>query len=241
MRRRPPDRLDQIIAAALRVFAEKGYRRTQMADVAREMGVSPGTLYNYVSSKEALFHLVVDRAFLPQAASDAPELPIPAPSPGATLQRLRERVAVEATLPALEAALRRERVTDARAELEAIVRELYTLVERTWPAIVVLERSAIERPELAQVFYGEMRRRLIAQLDRYLSARMARGHLRRVPHPAATARLVLENVAIFAMHRRRDPDPATLDDDTAREAVVDLLVNALTRAGNRASIRKRRR
>jgi len=36
------------------------------------------------------------------------------------------------------------------------------------------------------------------------------------------------------MHRRRDPDPAALDDDTAREAVVDLLVNALTLTGHRA-------
>lgn len=240
MRRRPPDRLDQIIAAALRVFAEKGYRRTQMADVAREMSVSPGTLYNYVTGKEALFHLVVDRAFLPEAASAAPTLPIPVPSPGATLQRLRERLATDAALPVLEAALRREQVTDPRAELEAIVRELYALVERTWPAIVVLERSAIERPELAQVFYGEMRRRLIAQLERYLSDRMARGHLRRVPHPPATARLVLENVAIFAMHRRRDPDPAAIDDGAAREAVVDLLVNALTRTGNRAPRRTQR-
>jgi hypothetical protein len=131
-------------------------------------------------------------------------------------------------------------VTDPRAELEAIVRELYALVERTWPAIVVIERSAIERPELAQVFYGEMRRRLIAQLERYLSDRMARGHLRRVPHPAATARLVLENVAIFAMHRRRDPGPAAIDDGAAREAVVDLLVNALTRTGNRAPRRTQR-
>lgn len=228
------------MTAALRVFAEKGYRRTQMADVAREMGVSPGTLYNYVSGKEALFHLVVDRAVLPQAASDAPKFPIPAPSPGATLQRLRERLAAEATLPALEAALRRRRVGDPRAELEAIVRELYALVERTWAAVVVIERSAIERPELAQVFYGETRRRLITQLERYLSARMARGQLRRVPNPAATARLVIENAAVFAMHRRRDPDPAAIDDVTAREAVVDLLVNALHGVGGRAPRQKPR-
>jgi AcrR family transcriptional regulator len=45
MPRRPsPDRLEQVMAAALRVFAEKGYRRAQMADVARAMGVAPGTL-----------------------------------------------------------------------------------------------------------------------------------------------------------------------------------------------------
>ncbi|HKW95305.1 MAG TPA: helix-turn-helix domain-containing protein, partial [Methylomirabilota bacterium] len=61
---RPPRPLTQLISAGLRVFTEKGYRRTQMADVAREMGVSPGTLYTYVHGKEALFHLLIDRALL---------------------------------------------------------------------------------------------------------------------------------------------------------------------------------
>src|SRR6266487_1052137 len=117
MRRRPPDGLDQVIAAALRVFGEKGYRQTQMADVAREMGVAPGTLYGYVAGKEALFHLVVDRAFAPDDAPPSPTLPIPAPRPGATLARLRERLTADSALPALDGALRRRRVADAHAEL----------------------------------------------------------------------------------------------------------------------------
>src|SRR6266852_8243565 len=103
MRRRPPDGLDQVIAAALRVFGEKGYRQTQMADVAREMGVAPGTLYGYVTGKEALFHLVVDRAFAADRPGPAPALPIAAPRAGATLARLRERLAIDAALPVLEA------------------------------------------------------------------------------------------------------------------------------------------
>ena len=50
-RKRPEGRLDQLLNCATRVFIEKGYRRTQMADVAREMGVSAGTLYGYVEGK----------------------------------------------------------------------------------------------------------------------------------------------------------------------------------------------
>jgi len=225
------------MTAALRVFGEKGYRRTQMGDVAREMGVSPGTLYNYVTGKEALFHLVVDRAFARGEASAAPALPIPAPPPGATLARLRERLTADASLAPLDAALRRTRVSDARTELEAVVRELYERIERAWPGIIVLERSALEMPELAHVFYAEMRRGLLDRLERYLSARMRAGQLRRIP-AAAAARFVLENVAWFAMHRHRDPLPSSIDDHTAREAATDLIVNALTATGPRHRTRK---
>ncbi len=56
-RSRPPDRLDQILQAATRVFARTGLENSRMSLVASEAGVSQGTLYNYVESKEALFRL----------------------------------------------------------------------------------------------------------------------------------------------------------------------------------------
>jgi AcrR family transcriptional regulator len=225
------------MTAALRVFAQKGYRRTQMADVAREMGVSPGTLYNYVAGKDALFHLVIDRAFAPGPSTAPPALPIAAPPPGATLARLRERLAADTALPALDAALRRPRVADARAELTAVVDELYGRIERAWPGIVVLERSALEMPELAHAFYAEMRHGLLDRLERYLLSRMRAGQLRRILPPAA-ARFVLESVAWFAMHRHRDPLPPKLDDATARAATTDLIVNAFAAIGGRPRRRK---
>lgn len=228
MRRRPPDRVDHVIAAALRVFGERGYRRTQMADVAREMGVSAGTLYHYVAGKEALFHLVLDRAFATDGNAPPPALPIPTPAPGATLARLRERLAADSALPALQAATRRARVTDARAELETVVREVYEMIERAWPGIVVLERSALEVPELARVFHAEARQGVLARLERYLGARMRAGRLRAVT-PAAAARFILETVAWFGMHRHRDPLPTPIDDGVARETAVDLIVSALAR------------
>src|SRR5262245_63728957 len=181
MRRRPADGLDQVIAAALRVFAEKGYRRTQMSDVAREMGVAPGTLYGYVAGKEALFHLVVDRAFTGDGTPPPPALPIPTPPRGATLARLRERLARDRALPALEAALKQARPSDPRAELEAVVSALYDRIAGAWQGIVVLEHSALDWPELAHVFYAEMRRGLLQRLERYLHARAKAGRLARTP------------------------------------------------------------
>ena len=233
MRRRPPDRLDQIINASLRVFGEKGYRRTQMADVAREMGVSSGTLYNYVTGKEALFYLMIDRACQDRPSTESPKLPVPAPSPGAIIQRVRERWQADTRLPSLEAALERRRVGNVRLELENIVGELYTLIERRWPAIVALEKSAVDLPDLARVFYIEMRRGLFARLTRYLTTRMQQQRLRTVPHPQATARLILEAVADLAMHRHRDPDPVRLDEAEAREAVVDFVVHSLLKEQSR--------
>ena len=50
---------DRILAAAQRRFAAFGYRRTGMAEIAREAGVAAGTIYRYFDSKEDVFRAVV--------------------------------------------------------------------------------------------------------------------------------------------------------------------------------------
>src|SRR4029450_2755722 len=113
-------------------------------------------------------------------------LPVPTPAPGVLVQRLRDRLLGESQLPSLDAALHARTVDNPRAELEHIVRELYTRIERVREGLVMLERSALELPELAQV-YTEMPRRVVGRLQTYLEARMRCGLLRVGPHPAAMA------------------------------------------------------
>lgn len=50
-----PAKQGQIIAGAKRVFLERGYEGASMSLIAREAGVSKGTLYVYFTNKEALF------------------------------------------------------------------------------------------------------------------------------------------------------------------------------------------
>lgn len=44
------------------------------------------------------------------------------------------------------------------------------------------------------------------------------------------ARLIVETVVFWAVHRRWDPHPEKFDDSTAGETVVDLLTDAFVRA-----------
>ena len=46
---------DRIVHAAVRVFSEKGYHSSTIADVVRESGLSVGAIYTYFPGKEALF------------------------------------------------------------------------------------------------------------------------------------------------------------------------------------------
>ena len=54
-------RREQILGAASRVFAEKGFSRATTREVARAASISEGTIYNYFEDKDALLLTILDR------------------------------------------------------------------------------------------------------------------------------------------------------------------------------------
>ncbi|GAA0937369.1 helix-turn-helix domain-containing protein [Nonomuraea longicatena] len=60
-------RREQLLDAALRVFADKGVDGATVKDVAQAADVTPGLLYRYFASKEAMVEtLLSERGFLPR-------------------------------------------------------------------------------------------------------------------------------------------------------------------------------
>jgi AcrR family transcriptional regulator len=58
--RRPEDRPQELLDAALQVFAAHGYRNTRLEEVAEAAGVTKGTIYHYFDTKEELLLGVID-------------------------------------------------------------------------------------------------------------------------------------------------------------------------------------
>ena len=51
---------EAIVRAAFALFVQKGYHATSMRQIAKQVGLAPGGLYNHFASKEALFAAVLD-------------------------------------------------------------------------------------------------------------------------------------------------------------------------------------
>jgi AcrR family transcriptional regulator len=52
------DRRQRILAAAVRVFAARGFHASRVGDIAEEAGVAHGLLYHYFPSKEAVLQTI---------------------------------------------------------------------------------------------------------------------------------------------------------------------------------------
>ena len=56
--RKTGPRREQILRAAEKIFAEKGFHETTISDIAKGAGLSEPTLYEYFSSKEEILFTI---------------------------------------------------------------------------------------------------------------------------------------------------------------------------------------
>ncbi|USK35966.1 TetR/AcrR family transcriptional regulator [Bacillus sp. F19] len=86
------ERKEQIMEAALKVFARRGIIGTKMSMIATEAGISPGLLYRYFKSKDELFTTLVKQA-IEESASEMQNV---YKLPGSPIDKIR--TLTEATL-----------------------------------------------------------------------------------------------------------------------------------------------
>ncbi len=209
------------------MFIARGYRATQIADIADEAGVAKGTVYLCVESKDALFALTLLHAGGEIEDVDALPTPVAAPEPGELAKRVSDVIGRHVTPPSLARALETPAPADVRSELAAIVGDLWATASRYRTAIKLID-TCRDHTELAHVLYDDGRFRQVDLLAQYLEQRLATGRLRSVPDVRAAARFVVEAIATWAVHVHWDPAPQALDADHVQRTVLQFLLGGLT-------------
>jgi AcrR family transcriptional regulator len=223
-RRRSPDEgVTELVDAATTVLSRKSVARAQMTDVAAEMGVSAGNLYNYVESKDVLLPLVLRRA-LDEELPDPGALPLSAVPLRETIAWLDRRLDWTSDFPVIEAALKRRRPTDLAGEIGAVAVELYDVLVRVRPVVAILERSGGDIPELAAILQ-RVRGELFERMERY--AELRRRSLRRLPDLQVAVRLLIEATVYMARRRGEDPKAPAAPEAVIRDSVRAMAVHLL--------------
>ena len=81
-----PDTRERILEVAERLFREIGYQKTTVADIAKELRMSPANVYRFFDSKKAI-HEGVARVLMSEVEVEAQRI---ADAPGPAVLRLRE-------------------------------------------------------------------------------------------------------------------------------------------------------
>ena len=148
--RRPDARHQEILDAALAVFAEKGFSAARMQDIGKRAGISSGTLYLYYASKEEMFKSLVEESIGPQISTLA--------------QLARE---FEGPTPDL-----------IRLVMRAISVFLQSSTRAVLPKLIIAETGNF--PELARFYKNEVTDRILAVFEGMISRGIERGEFREI-------------------------------------------------------------
>jgi AcrR family transcriptional regulator len=200
---------ERILAAAGRVFADRGYRAATVQDVVRESGLSVGAIYTYFSGKEELFLAscarISDRGLADLATRLADR--------ASTADRLATAIAFYfEAIDAYDGSPGQVVLVSAWAEAseEPSVREM--LVRRREQLVAVgqvLIREGIARGELpAWIDADDLARAYTALLDGLTLQRIEAGDAFRPADAVRRARVVLELLLAAASADRPLVPPA---------------------------------
>jgi len=213
-------KIENIVQAAIEVFIQGGYRLAQVSDIARKARISPGTIYLYFESKEALFDFVVRYAANRTPPEEWPDIPIPTPSLNSTINFVSMRV--PHIFPVLFGASKLDNRDDAPNELEYVIREMYRVFFAKRYYIRLMDSSTRDWPQLAEVWDKGIRKEVVLTLERYIKNRIGQKVFLEVIDTWATARSIVETLNWFATYRPEMPDQAGINDETAEKIVVQL-------------------
>jgi len=196
------ERRSQILAVAVSLFSERGFRGTTTKEIAQAAGVSEAMVFRHFATKKELYAAILDH----KSCADDRFQP--------------EQMAAEA--------IKRK---DDRAVFESLAIGALTYHEKDPEFQRLLLYSALEKHELAEMFFNEFVRRVYEFLGSYIRERQRDGALIEID-PAIVIRCFIGMV----MHQSLNNnlwDPArrllNITNESAAKEFTNILLNGITR------------
>ncbi|HWQ29701.1 MAG TPA: TetR/AcrR family transcriptional regulator [Negativicutes bacterium] len=189
---------EKILDAAIIHFAQKGYNGTKTADIARDAGVSEGSVFKYYSTKKDILRGVMEKI----VHQIIPDIVI---GPGDEFEELLKS-------------------GDPAEELKKIVRSRIGKVLKNVNAFRILLNELQYHEDILNEFRDQVILRFFGIVEGAFKEISGKGMFRQVdPHMAARSLLGMMNVIVLENIVLKRP----LDIDREIDAVLDLFMNGI--------------
>jgi AcrR family transcriptional regulator len=195
------ERRSQILAVAMRLFSQRGFRGTTTKEIAQAAGVSEAMVFRHFATKEELYAAILDS----KACSGDRFEPEEMAADG--IQRRDDRAVFESL--ALGALKHHEKDPEFQR---------------------LLLHSALEKHELAQMFFDKFVRRVYEFLGGYIRERQREGALIEMD-PAVVVRCFIGMVMHHSLNNNLwDPSRrlVNISNESAAKHFTDILLNGIS-------------
>lgn len=187
--RRIAAREAQILEAAAKIFAEKGFHRATTKEIAEAADVSEGTLYNYFDSKEDLLIGMMMRLGEEQLGG----VFTPSQEDREPLETLQEQIIPQEPMP------------EAREFLRKMLRRRQDFVQRNKAMLQALLSEMLVNPDLRERYNQQLVIPFMSLFEQQMQARVELGQIRLVDVPLAVRFVAAINLGLLGLLVLGDP------------------------------------
>jgi len=190
-----------ILDAAIKIFAEKGYAGSRTSDIAKEANIAEGTIFRYFKTKKdllvGLLMPLVIKFFRP------------------LMFKSMEKIMGNKENESINVVLRK------------IMIDRMALIKRNTPLIKTIMIESIYHPELLEPLQNEVAPKIIPIVDKFFKENIELKNLRDID-PRLMTRSLISLVAGFSMLTSLFPEVfASQGDEKEIEGIVDILINGI--------------
>lgn len=218
------NRMNLIYDAASHLFINKGYARTQMKDIAKEIGLSTGMLYVYFTGKRDILSFLLKGTIEPAFILQEFELPIRSELFDSLDNEIME--AFEQNTKAFSA-----HFDDiANYPLEDMLSDAFDVISKYGIGCLLIEKNPDDLGKLTG-YYKQYRQKFYNQVLSYITQYMQNGTFRQVEFPQYVSRLIIETLSWWGMHITNDAFEIqkNITTQTAKSICMDNLLHAYKR------------
>ncbi len=209
--------------AATRLFLQQGYSRTQISHIAKEVGVSVGTIYHDFTGKQEIMHFVLKCTVDPDFINRDFKRPITDDLFDGLNQEIR--AAFEKSGEDFSAPLKKNA---EGYSFEALVSDTFDLLSKYAVGCLFIEKNQFDFKSLAES-YKQYRQHFFEAMIGYVTLFISKGILRPLNHVELSTRLMIETLAWWAMDARYlsfDEQAKSIPPELAKEVCMDHIIAA---------------
>ncbi|EUJ23817.1 TetR family transcriptional regulator [Listeria grandensis FSL F6-0971] len=195
------DKQRKIVAAAIELFAERGFAATSTSEIAKRAGVAEGTIFRHYKTKKDLLTSIT--------------VPIMIDSVAPFLARTFVAEVFEQEYP------------DFRAFLTELVRNRFDFVRENNQVIKIYMQELLYHDEMREQFSKVFMVHVKGQFDRVIVFFKERGEINDMPN-STIMRALITNIVCFLMTRFMIMPKADWDDDAEIERTVTYILNGIS-------------
>lgn len=215
------ERITAIHNAAVKLFLQQGYSKTQISHIAKAVGVSVGTIYHDFIGKQEIMHFILKCSIEPSFIKKDFDRPIT----DRLFIGLNDEINSE-FIKAAEMFSYNIKNVGIDYTFENFISDAYDLLERYAVGCLFIEKNKMDCPELAEN-YLLYRKNFISTMTEYVVRFMQKGMIRQLKHPELTTILIIETLSWWTMDMRYTSfETLAIPPELAKEVCLDNIISA---------------